>query len=55
MKELIYKGIDLEKEINEWLLHGDITDTRYDDYSDYDIIETAKHFFELGLKAQKEE
>lgn len=46
------KEVDLEEKINEWLLCGNITDTRYDDYHDNDIIETAKHFFELGLKAQ---
>lgn len=48
------KEVDLEKEINEWLLRDNITDTRNDDYCDVDIEETAKHFFELGLKAQKE-
>lgn len=47
------KDVDLENEINEWMTHGNITDTRYDDYCDSDIIETAKHFFELGLKTQK--
>jgi len=47
------KEVNLEKEINEWLLHGNITDTRNDDYCDDDIIETAKHFFELGLKVNQ--
>lgn len=46
------KDVDLEKEINEWMLRGCITDTRYNDYCDDDIIETAKHFFELGFKAK---
>lgn len=49
------KEVDLEKEIKSWLDHGHITDTRYDDYDDNDIESTAKHFFELGLKAQKGE
>lgn len=46
------KEVDLEKEINEWLLRGGITDTRYDEYCDDDIIATAKHFFELGKNAK---
>ena len=46
---------DLEKEIDEWLKAGHITDTRYSDYCDDDIKETARHFYELGLKARKEE
>ena len=45
------KEIDLEKKIKSWLNNGNITDTRYDDYDDGDIESTAKHFFELGLKA----
>jgi len=49
------KEVDLESEIKSWLSNGDITDTRYDDYDDWDIERTAKHFFELGLKAQKGE
>lgn len=47
------KEVDLDKEIKNWLSNGPITDTRYDDYDDRDIERTAKHFFELGLKAQK--
>ena len=47
------KEADLESEIKSWLSNGDITDTRYDDYDDGDIERTAKHFFEIGLKAQK--
>lgn len=46
---------DLEKEIDEWLKAGHITDTRYSDYCDDDIKETARHFYELGLNAIKEE
>ena len=46
--------IDVEGEISRWLENGDITDTRYDDYSDEDIKITARHFFELGLKARKD-
>ncbi len=45
--------VDLEKEIDEWLKGGPITDTRYDDYCDADIKETARHFYELGLEAGK--
>lgn len=49
----------MNSEIKNWLDHGDITDTRYDDYDDGDIERTAKHFFELGMavsnKAQKGE
>ena len=45
--------VDLEKEIEEWLKAGPITDTRYDDYCDADIQETARHFYELGLNARK--
>jgi len=35
---------ELEDEIKNWLEHGEITDTRYDDYSDTDIEATARHF-----------
>lgn len=42
------KEVDLKKEISDWLDNGNITDTRYDDYDDNDIRETAKHFFEFG-------
>ena len=47
--------VDLEKEISKWLEDGDITDTRFDDYDDSDIERTARHFYELGLNARKEE
>lgn len=46
---------DLEKEIDEWLKAGPITDTRYSDYCDDDIKETARHFYELGKNARKED
>ena len=36
--------VDLEKEINAWL-----------DSGTYTIRETARHFYELGLNARKEE
>lgn len=45
------KEVDLEEEIKSWLDHGHITDTRYGDYDDDDIESTARHFFELGIKA----
>ena len=44
---------DLEKEIDEWLKAGHITDTRYSDYCDDDIKETARHFYELRLNTRK--
>ena len=47
--------VELEKEIDEWLKAGPITDTRYDDYCDDDIQVTARHFYELGLNTRKEE
>lgn len=50
------KEVDLEKEIGRWM---DKLDDKYcifvDDYSIQDIKSTARHFFELGLKAQKGE
>lgn len=52
--EEIPSNVDLEKEIDEWLKAGPITDTRYDDYCDDDIQATARHFYELGLNARKE-
>ncbi len=58
VQEFLYgkqSEVDLEKEINEWLKNGHITDTRYSDYCDDDIKETARHFYELGLKAIKGE
>lgn len=44
------KEVDLEKEINTWFDYGFPNDDELLDY----IKETAKHFFELGLKAKGE-
>ena len=45
------KEVDLEKSISDWLSEGLPNDEEEIDY----IKETAKHFFELGIKAQKGE
>ena len=49
-------GVDLEEEIGHWI---DKLDDKYctlvEDYSVQDIKNTAHHFYELGLKARKEE
>lgn len=45
------KEVDLEKEIKLWFNYGFPNDEELLDY----IKETAKHFFELGLKAKKGE
>ena len=47
--------VDLEEEIKKCLKHGKIVETKYRDYDDIDIKDTARHFYELGLKAGKEE
>ena len=44
------KGVDLEKEINTWFDYGFPNDDELLDY----IKETARHFFELGVKAKGE-
>ena len=44
------KGMDLDRVIDKWICDAAIT---HDDCSITDIISTAKHFFELGLKARK--
>lgn len=44
------KDVDLEKEINKW-----IEDNTCRGYCSASIRETAEHFFDLGLKAQKVE
>lgn len=49
------KEVNLDKEIENWLVHGHIADTRYNDYDDNDIESTAKHFYELGLNTRKGE
>lgn len=46
------KEVDLEREIDNWICDNTIT---HEDCSVTDVISTAKHFFELGLKAQKGE
>ena len=45
------KEVDFEKSISDWLWEGLPNDEELIDY----IKETAEHFFELGLKAQKGE
>ena len=42
------KEVDLEKSISDWLFEGFPNEDELIDY----IKETAKHFFELGLKVQ---
>lgn len=44
------KEVVLEREIDNWICDNAIT---HEDCSVTDVISTAKHFFELGLKAQK--
>ncbi len=44
------KEVDLEKEINQWFDYGLPNNEELLDY----IKETAKHFFELGLKTKGE-
>ena len=44
------KEADLEKEIKLWFDYGLPNDDEFLDY----IKETAKHFYKLGLKTQKE-
>ena len=49
-------GVELEEEITRWLGEGDITDTRFEEYGDSDIEQTARHFAEWGavhLNARK--
>ena len=47
--------VDLEEEITNWLDPDGITDPTCYSYSAGDMEVTARHFFELGLKAQKGE
>lgn len=44
------KDVDLDDEIDKWICDAAIT---HEDCSITDIISTAKHFFELGLKSHK--
>ena len=46
------KEVVLEREIDNWICDNAIT---HEDCSVTDVISTAKHFFELGLKAYKGE
>ena len=46
------KEVDLERAIDKWI---DDTAITHEDCSVTDVISTAKHFFKLGLKAQKGE
>lgn len=49
LKNKEVKEVDLEKSISDWLFEGLPNDEEKIDY----IKETAKHFFEIGLKSQK--
>lgn len=44
------KEVDLEKAIDKWICDNAIT---HDDCSITDVISTARHFFNLGLKARE--
>lgn len=44
------KEVDLDRAIDKWIDDAAIT---HEDCSISDVISTAKHFFELGLKAKK--
>lgn len=44
------KEVDLKEEIQSW-----VEDNSVNGYYREDVYETAEHFFELGLKAQKGE
>ena len=46
------KEVYLAKEIDNWICDNAIT---HEDCSVTDVISTAKHFFDLGLRAQKGE
>lgn len=48
IESLEVKEVDLKKEIQSW-----VEDNSVNGYYQEDVYETAKHFFELGLKAQK--
>ena len=52
------KEVDLEKEIQDYIYKIPHAKTHFYDglvrsWREQDVIEIAKHFFELGLKAQK--
>ena len=46
------KEVDLDRAIDKWIDDAAIT---HEDCSISDVISTAKHFFELGLKVQRGE
>ena len=46
------KEVDLDRAIDKWIDDAAIT---HEDCSISDVISTAKHFYELGLKSQKGE
>lgn len=48
------KEVDIEKELDEWIKYGPHTNYPWCTIPDAIKI-TAEHFFELGLKARKEE
>lgn len=48
-----YPEVDLEKEIERTYYDGSVTDTSDMDHVDYENI--ARHFYELGLNARKED
>lgn len=52
LNTLEVKEVDLERAIDKWIDDAAIT---HDDCSVADVISTAKHFFELGLKTRKGE
>ena len=45
------KEVDLDRAIDKWIDDAAIT---HEDCSITDVISTAKHFFELGIKAKGE-
>ena len=45
------KEVDLEREIDKWICDDAIT---HEDCSISDVISTAKHFYELGIKTKGE-
>ena len=51
LNTLEVKEVDLNDEIDKWICDAAIT---HEDCSVGDVISTAKHFFELGLKAKGE-
>ena len=46
------KEVDLDRTIDKWIDDAAIT---HEDCSITDVISTAKHFFELGIKTKKGE